>query len=330
MVAKRKDGSTFHVLLSLGEIPQFKLGTTKCRFVAMFRAVSTEPSPPSTHNTSSESEDNEESLHSDVTPYTAHKTLVKKHSTRSNTTELESALKSTEAKMVDYFTKMVEDVRQQVHGQLVELNKKHMVSKFKLDLLEKENIRLMEVYQKQGLDLLHLHKELASIKGLDVVLPHEKDKALSYSPEDVVRVLKNPISYEIVKNYAARYIITITNKYDSEFSIENVLFWSAVQQYRSIIGTSTRHDHLKFIYETYIKAGAEYEININQVLKDKVKTAIQSNETNGTPLNDDVLTPLEKAVEMNLTDTYMRMLQSQSHRTHLNESFKVKRRVISQ
>ena len=46
-----------------------------------------------------------------------------------------------------------------------------------------------------------------------------------------------------------------------EFSVENILFWSAVEKYKAIDLLEKRKETADFIFENFLMADAQYEVS---------------------------------------------------------------------
>jgi len=86
----------------------------------------------------------------------------------------------------------------------------------------------------------------------------------------LIKVLNDEKAYSAFKNFLQK-----------EFSVENILFWSAVEKYKAIDLLEKRKETADFIFENFLMADAQYEINLSHCTKEEtvesMKEASRSN-----------------------------------------------------
>jgi len=86
----------------------------------------------------------------------------------------------------------------------------------------------------------------------------------------LIKVLNDEKAYSALKNFLQK-----------EFSVENILFWSAVEKYKTIDSVEKRKEAANIIFETFLIADAQYEINLSHCTKEEtVKSMEQSCKNN--------------------------------------------------
>jgi len=100
----------------------------------------------------------------------------------------------------------------------------------------------------------------------------------------------------------------------SEFSIENLLFYNAVQLFKKS-EPETLHIHALYIYECFIKQDAINELNISAVLRKSTYDNIYNKKVDITVF-DDVIKAVKRQME---TDSFVRFRRSKNYQQLLFE-----------
>jgi hypothetical protein len=130
-----------------------------------------------------------------------------------------------------------------------------------------------------------------------------------FSPclETLVAICQHRELYNLFKNFAMK-----------EFSVENVLCWKAVTKYQRTRVDKLRYSRAKFIYEMFLHESSMMEVNIIQSMKEEIRNALQTYETNGT-ISPNLFDRIATALASNLLDIYTRFFKSESFKNFLNK-----------
>ncbi|GMI14677.1 hypothetical protein TrVE_jg1563 [Triparma verrucosa] len=99
-----------------------------------------------------------------------------------------------------------------------------------------------------------------------------------------------------------------------EFSVENIRFWQAVNQYREICNSETLEDMKEtavHIYEEYVKPGSEFQVNLPMTMAKQIKKDIDTDNVTVELLDKGQL----EIFNLMERDSYQRFLQSRAQKT---------------
>ncbi|GMH56549.1 hypothetical protein TrLO_g14341 [Triparma laevis f. longispina] len=99
-----------------------------------------------------------------------------------------------------------------------------------------------------------------------------------------------------------------------EFSVENIRFWQAVNQYREICNSETPEDMSEtavHIYEEYVKPGSEFQVNLPMTMAKEIKKNIDTDNITVKLLDKGQL----EIFNLMERDSYQRFLQSRAQKS---------------
>lgn len=131
-----------------------------------------------------------------------------------------------------------------------------------------------------------------------------------YNPEvnSILLIMSNPQTSVLFKEFSMK-----------EFSIENIMFWEEVQQYKKI---KPKYHVKRFkcasrIFSSYLDGSAVMEVNIPQSARNEVKQKIDSFLKENTELPNDLFEKCENTIISNMIDIYARFYKSQTFQQYI-------------
>nr|XP_039269280.1 regulator of G-protein signaling 1-like [Styela clava] len=94
---------------------------------------------------------------------------------------------------------------------------------------------------------------------------------------------------------------------ESEFSVENLDFWFAVEDYKTLKSKDAKEDKMREIYEEYVSPGAPNQINLDHVSRQQI---IQHMATDTTPSIDTFNGAQRYVFNIMENDSYARFVRS--------------------
>lgn len=175
--------------------------------------------------------------------------------------------------------------------------------------------------KQKDIDRMKLNNKLKFHKfwsNFDWTIKRKDETSLTFDGVSFDSLIQNPKFREIFKVYCK-----------SEFSIENVLFWEAVQDFKNIavknINSQTLVPHLlidksRLIYKEFLKRNSNYELNVEQNQVNAVYNII--NVDNPNLLNDisiHLFDDIEKSIVLVMNDTFMRFQMKKEYELFMKE-----------
>lgn len=229
LLARRKDGSSRPIMVSLGEIAQYKLGESKAAFVAIIRDVDDVlPVAKTDSNLTSETASRQNSEEPGEFPSISMPrsesldSLVSKYPTPTYTSVISTPLDSTPARAASTNTEMMQKIEQNiiqsmmqtvnmVKSALIEefdsIDKEQIMTKHKMGILETENKRLAQQIADQAAQIERLRTELEVL---------QRGENLS-----VLQVLRRNGTYLSFLSYCLQHKCS-----------ESVMFWKQAEEFK--------------------------------------------------------------------------------------------------
>jgi hypothetical protein len=136
---------------------------------------------------------------------------------------------------------------------------------------------------------------------LPVILTYTKkySNAIHISTDEIRQTLEN-YSYRVkFKDYAMRSLC-----------VESIIFWEEVQKFKRLTDHEDRETMIHHLYEKYMVHSSPFELNIQQSSILPIERAMQEYRANGTPIDDDVFTPLEEHCVEDMRDVFSRFIET--------------------
>jgi hypothetical protein len=288
LTGKRKDGSPFQIMVSLGEVAQHKAGESNCAFVAICREASAPLSSfdamnqaMSDSSNSLHKTDSQESLVSVLTVNSEYKQLNQEEMPKRNSLRKslvnEDLFLSFKTKLESKFEECLGALKQHLGDSLEEFDKTLIVSNHRLEILEQENQRLMAQVEVQNEEIKRLNKEIE-------ILSKSNGRC------SILQILRRNGSYLAFLSYCME-----------KKCAEAVMFWREVEDFRNrsyAHKEDMKRDANSILFK-YLEQGAPCQVNTSAELVQEVKNKLQQGEIGKTlfvPVQDNIVAKLNEDI----------------------------------